>query len=316
MSGVIFLGAGASKAFGYPTTVEFMETAKQRSLPDPFKEIVNYIQPKRKTVDIEMVLGDLQDLQSAIQELRVPGHFKEWLFLQSGHVGNPNQLVQYSRNISMLISEINKLVYDTYWKEPSEEAKATYRELASHFAPSLDIFTTNYDLCVEHAFVDDSVDDKSFTDGFGYINRSIRWDESLFDGSNIRLYKLHGSVNWKRSLSGDLWKTPVHDRTEEKDHVILYPGFKGEPSAEPFIFVHRALAEKLASSRSLIVIGFSFRDEYINRIINGAIKKERGLRLVIWNPVLPAHPFPNESVVLFDKPFERIHIQEVANLIS
>lgn len=293
-----------------------METAKQGRLPDPFKEIVQFMQTNRKTVDIEMALGDLQDLQSSIQELRAPGHYKEWLFFKSGQVGDPAHVLQYSRNINTLVGEINKLVYDTYWKAPSEEAKETYRELASHLSPSLDIFTTNYDLCVEHAFADDNIDDKSFTDGSGYINRSVRWDQSLFDGSNIRLYKLHGSVNWKRSPSGDLWKTPVHDRTEEKDHVILYPGFKGEPSVEPFIFLHAALAEKLTFSKFLVVIGFSFRDEYINRIINGAIKKNRGLRLILWNPVLPNHPFPNESVVPIEKTFDKIHIQEVASLIS
>jgi hypothetical protein len=130
----------------------------------------------------------------------------------------------------------------------------------------------------------------------------------------MRLYKLHGSVNWKRGPSGELWKTPVQDRTEERDHVILYPGFKGEPSVEPFIFLHKEFGRRLRTFSNLVVIGFSFRDEYLNRLINSALKENVRLKIIIWNPVIPIHPFPPESVINFEKPFDKQYIDELKSI--
>jgi hypothetical protein len=158
------IGAGASKAFNYPTTVEFMDIAQQKNLPEPFKQVTDFLRTTRKTIDIEMVLGEIQDTLDLLGEISIPGRFKQHLFHSSGQLANAGKMIEYSRSLDRLTREINKLVYETYWKGPEDEAKVTYRSLAQAFGPSIDLFTTNYDLCIEHAFSDATYDDKSFTD--------------------------------------------------------------------------------------------------------------------------------------------------------
>src|SRR5262249_26994267 len=95
------------------------------------------------------------------------------------------------------------------------------------------------------------------------------------DGARGSAYlKLHGSFNWRR-----------HDGS----HALVIGANKGETlTTEPVLkwyqeIFHNVLHEP---GRSLLVIGYSFRDAHINETILSAVKNA-GLRLFVMSPSTP-----------------------------
>lgn len=80
--------------------------------------------------------------------------------------------------------------------------------------------------------------------------------------------------------------------------LLLYPGFKGTPSNEPYKSFHDALLERLLTADIIYVIGFAFRDEFINNQFDIALKINPDLHVYCFNPVALAK-LPVESKMPF-----------------
>ena len=69
---------------------------------------------------------------------------------------------------------------------------------------------------------------------------------------------------------------------------MIYPGEKVNPehdiSNELLWYPHRILNESLTSTSLVVVIGFAFRDAYINEAFLNAYKNNKSLRLLVINP--------------------------------
>ena len=109
-------------------------------------------------------------------------------------------------------------------------------------------------------------------DGFNtYLNPSF-WDpqKRLTLSKTGLLTKLHGSVMWQnengRIIPGASIHTPI-----PSNHCILHPGYKGEPTEEPFRVFHKHLQRVVRGQYGkltvAVFVGFAFRDPYINRIL-------------------------------------------------
>ncbi len=74
-------------------------------------------------------------------------------------------------------------------------------------------------------------------------------------------------------------------------HLLIYPGFKGDPERdrlhEVFRFAHDKLRGALKSAAGLLAIGYSFRDDAINRVLLDAVRANPGLRILVLNPEWP-----------------------------
>ena len=77
---------------------------------------------------------------------------------------------------------------------------------------------------------------------------------------------------------------------------LLYPGYKGTPTDEPFITMHNKLFLRLNECDEVHVIGFAFRDPYINSIFEFAIRGNPNLRINCYNPS-PIKDLPIESAI-------------------
>ncbi len=105
------------------------------------------------------------------------------------------------------------------------------------------------------------------------------------------LYKLHGSVTWYRSETGDYVRSDVltvKDTTTsvaEKPLVplILYPGRKLQ-YIEPIIYLLRELEEQIKNIKYMFVIGYSFKDDHIARLFRYAATKNRELIVFLISP--------------------------------
>ena len=136
---------------------------------------------------------------------------------------------------------------------------------------SLEIFTTNYDILFERAF---EIAELPFFDGFsgGYMpffySDSLEHDGLLPSSNWVRLWKIHGSVNWKViDLSGirRVIRT-VPTNTGE----MIFPSHRkyDESRKQPYTALLDRLSQVLNQDHALLITcGYSFSDEHINALI-------------------------------------------------
>jgi len=128
------------------------------------------------------------------------------------------------------------------------------------------------------------------------------WSRGPKAGLDLRpgglLTKLHGSVDWSRRpgrepiyVGGDPGFKGDHER-----HVILYPGFKGEALEEPFNIFHDHFAVSLRAASNFVVVGFAFRDDRLNELIDRHLPESA--KTVVINPRKTIHwPIPEERIL-------------------
>lgn len=140
----------------------------------------------------------------------------------------------------------------------------------------VEIFTVNYDVLVEHALESERV---PVFDGFvgcyqPYFNAdSLRRAETAPGANWTRLWKMHGSVTWKR-IEQDGRVRIVRGEPDPAGEMIM-PSFQkyDESRQQPYAaFIDRLSRFLEQDDALLIVAGFNFGDEHINNLIFGALE--------------------------------------------
>ena len=287
---LVFAGAGSSAAVDseqYPTTIEFFnrlpDNIKQDSL---FAEVCNFLASQKEEgqpVDIEEVLWALDELQDYCSISSDARTMSGWI-MRNERINNfipnlPSIHPQFNGGMSKLIGrivalrgQINEQVYKFYRSSPEPIKLRTWIELLKSLAnydPIIEIFTTNYDRVLENVIKSSEINMETGRkfDGLQAKLDTTRWDTSddLSD-NNGRLTKLHGSVDWQQSTEGiNISEVFTGDH---QNHLILYPGYKGEPDEEPFVKFHRHLRAVVRQATGAVFIGYAFRDQYINTILS------------------------------------------------
>jgi len=136
----------------------------------------------------------------------------------------------------------------------------------------IEIFTTNYDLLMEQALEEQGV---PFYDGFSgsrypfFDIHSVQ--ENELPRYWARLWKLHGSVNWK-TINGGVCRV---SKDVPGSPELIYPSkLKYDQSRKmPFLAMSDRLTEFLLKPQAVLFIcGYSFGDEHINDTIINALK--------------------------------------------
>ena len=145
----------------------------------------------------------------------------------------------------------------------------------------LDVFTLNFDLCVEDAFKGCDVDVTT-----GFRRADGKWSPEVFrSGKGVNLYKLHGSLNWCLGpLQHDGYRPLIQmwppDWTRE-GVFLLGPGPKLQHD-DPFVTLYSEFHDALRKAKVCIVIGYSFRDKHITGPLQEASR--RGMTVIDINP--------------------------------
>lgn len=302
---LIFAGAGASKAVNpseFPTTLEFFEKLPQEIVDVPlFNDAVSFVRAQKEDeiVDIEEVLWTLQDLLKFCASYSRKNTFSAFMLhgnrlvrpLGSGHnLGHLDAAVRQNRaNVDDLISKINARVYELYAHEPDERSlKSNWMLLLYSLASRewrCDIVTTNYDTVIETAISSVFPDDYDRFVGLKGRTRK-QLDLTAWQEPNPReglLTKIHGSLDWQISGNSIFVGSPVYTGDHSK-HAIIYPGFKGTETAQYLSLMHRYFADRVEEADVIVFIGFAFRDDYVNRIL----ERTRPSTLVfVVNPIKP-----------------------------
>ena len=183
--------------------------------------------------------------------------------------------------------EIIKAVLKRYSEFIKVILQLLYHANSRQVTKNINIFTTNYDLFIEKS-LDELMKYESFVfnDGSnGYFNRildsanynkSVAYrglnDNYLNDLPTLSLIKPHGSMNWERDQEGNIL---IRQSVVENPVVVKPTGIEGQ---ETFLNNHfhdmlRVFQLELDKPQSiLIVIGFSFQDKHIAKMLNRSLK--------------------------------------------
>lgn len=140
----------------------------------------------------------------------------------------------------------------------------------------VEIFTVNYDVLFEYGMELERI---PVFDGFVGSYRpffhpdSLRRKESAPGASWTRLWKMHGSVTWRR-IEEDGRICVVRGKISDTGEMI-YPSFQKyeESRQQPYAAFAERLSRFLEQDDALLVVaGFSFGDQHINNLIFGALE--------------------------------------------
>jgi hypothetical protein len=165
------------------------------------------------------------------------------------------------------------------------EGSATHRKFFQRLAgqksrSTCDIFSLNYDTVVEASLEELKL---PCIDGFrgaenAYFDATV-YDEPPSSGLSFRLYKLHGSANWVRDVDGSVRRRPWSP-FQERECVVVYPAeqkyLQTQYGAyETLLHRFRTRLRETKPNNTLVVLGYSFRDEHINVAIEDSIRDEK-----------------------------------------
>ncbi len=150
---------------------------------------------------------------------------------------------------------------------------------------ALEIFTTNYDVLLERAFEAARV---PVFDGFVGTHRPFFYPECLDDeellprATWIRLWKLHGSVNW-RLEGGVAGNRIVRSHSPHGGGELILPSNRkyDESRKQPYVaYMDRLLRILNAEHALLVTCGYSFRDDHVNAVLYGALDNRKTVNII------------------------------------
>ena len=283
---VFLIGAGASRDADIPISKEMIakleeELASDNEADDSFSEIYQYAHGAivfakgcrnstlEPTINIEDIMRTLALLQNRQNEDLYP-------FVGSWH----EKILKFESLDSECFGKLTRFIENQLIKWVNikdNEIKANYLQgfgkLVQDTGAKVRIFTLNYDLALETAL--ESYSACRTQVGFDTENR---WNKDLYDEPDvdINIYKLHGSVDWYES-NGLCIRS---DEPKEKRLLIFGTDNKLQ-SIDPFLSMIYQFREYASKAKVLIVIGYSFGDQYINKIIFQALQTDASKKLLI-----------------------------------
>jgi hypothetical protein len=106
----------------------------------------------------------------------------------------------------------------------------------------------------------------------------------------IRLYKLHGSLDWVDDEMHGICSLTFdrHPRAEDfevsKPPLLIFGTDTKLTGKDPFLTLVHAFSEQLRTANVLVVIGYSFSDQYINEIVEQRMRDNLPMRMVLVSP--------------------------------
>ncbi|WP_126176778.1 SIR2 family protein [Tsuneonella rigui] len=163
---------------------------------------------------------------------------------------------------------------------PREESYSYVERLLEHASDRFScIGSLNYDLLLER-----SAKSRGISIDYGLRSWNLRRYIKFYDGE-IKLIKLHGSLNWYLENFDDI---EVSDRLlPNKKHALIFGGQAEKLFSDgPFLALRHSFFEQLRQSNILLVAGYSFGDQHVNAMIRAWMRTRRQAKLIVINPGL------------------------------
>lgn len=221
---------------------------------DKIAKLVNgIVLPKGKEATIEDILSRVRLLIDAIGESELDGLKKD-------------DLINMEKDIcDRITEEVDKEL---------PEVITSYHNFTSWISGiprehPIEIFTPNYDLLIESVLE---------SKGIPYFDGFVGSQSAFFDLHSmeyevlparwVRLWKLHGSVNWWVDSNGNVFRGIPKSKDNNKQ--MIYPSHLKylQSRRMPYLAMQDRLSKFLSIGQSvLLVSGYSFVDQHLNEVI-------------------------------------------------
>jgi hypothetical protein len=293
---ILLLGAGASAEAGIPPSGRMIDKIEELLNNDPewrqFLDLYNHIKSAihyaagLKGLFNDRVDYNIETLVNTLYELERNEEHPLYPFIASWN----SRLMSLADKDFSKVSAFRRLILKQLktWVSPDDTSLADYYKglvaIQRGLTFPLRIFSLNYDLCVERL----NSNEFRVESGFPGIGPKFPWDWERFEDTNagptppeIYLYKLHGSINWKRNAARNLF---CLEQTEsiapEKMELIFGRDFKLE-AADPYLFYTYEFRKYSLETKVIACIGYGFGDQHINKILEQALKRDESTRLLV-----------------------------------
>lgn len=268
----VLLGAGASKACGLPDVSELARRVQQR-LDEQDADRLSHLLEGRT---LEQALSRIRRLAALLEgDAELDG--------LTGAVA-----ARLDQNVSQSIA--TEVSTDAANLDPALRF-ASWAGRADYHWP-LEVFTINYDLVIETALERLRV---PYFDGF-VGNLEGRFHTEFVEGtpdepeqwllrSFVRLWKLHGSVNWAWDSEGGTEIVRLGHPVPVEAAAAIYPSDAkyDESRRMPFLVLQDRLRRALAQPETLtLVAGYSFGDEHLNEMIFEAAQRRPRSETIVF----------------------------------
>lgn len=301
---LLLTGAGLSFPLGLPMTTGFNSLVNDINADLRFF-LSGYL---NKSNDIEKILSVLElfTKDDSLTEYIIKDKYASGDGNYRIVVGEINRLkVLANESIRRIKGELFTILENYEESKAHELYKYLLEELKGVSKEnSISIFSTNYDLTFESFIysrgdVLDSINIKDVKFSFQLKRGKHIFDHEFkfgWEPNMIEYQKLHGSLDWIKNNTGQVMKSGATYKPAIPDEMpILYPGYKDIPTAEPFITIHNSFFDRLRTADLIIVIGFAFRDPYINSLFDAFLKSnEKKVNVLCFNPA-SIDELPTES---------------------
>ncbi|MER3436122.1 MAG: hypothetical protein C4288_22850 [Leptolyngbya sp. ERB_1_1] len=163
--------------------------------------------------------------------------------------------------------------------------KASYYQGLMHFQEQyqypLRIFTLNYDLCVERACSKAKIE-RGFNETRMLDVR--RFEDDQDQTVDLLLYKVHGSIDWKKDKYGSLTFSDEAGSVSVRELEIIFGTSQKLQYADPYLFIIHEFRKYCRKAKLILVIGYSFGDDHINGIMTQALSQDSDRRIVSVAP--------------------------------
>lgn len=218
-----------------------------------------------------------------------------------GAIAVANQVKEIEPEVETKIKSIRDFIRDKVKaglesKEVKEIYKSFYAKITQRSRKSpITIFTTNYDLFNEIAldelgFPYNNGFSGSYRRKFNPVSYNYMYVENMNltrdvwerVSSFFNLVKLHGSISWFCN-DNEIWERHYSD-IQDSETVMIYPTPMKDRTTlmEPYSDLFRTMENRIVQKNSvLVVLGYSFGDDHINRIILNGLAVP-SFRLVVF----------------------------------
>jgi hypothetical protein len=289
---IFLLGAGCSYEVGIPVAIKMVENIESDLLKNDKKwkgheNLYNYIKSAilyadgifgnfNNAFNIERFVNVLLELEKKERNIVYP-------FIANWN----NRLIDLAgsdfANLKTLKDLITNQLIEWIKVDDYQEKAKYYRkfyEFQKEFEMPLRVFTLNYDLCFEMLKPVDSILELGFDETRTW--NSIRFEDTEKINAQIFLYKLHGSITWKKDKAkGNVLKLSEHP---EKEPDLIFGTDTKLQSIDPYLYYVYSFRKHSLESKLIVIIGYSFSDIYINDLIKQALNNNKSRKIISVAP--------------------------------
>lgn len=297
---IVLLGAGASADAGIPVSSQMIRSVEANLTDkDEWKELNRLYNHVKSAIHFSAGLtGDYGDDVAFNIETLVNTLYE--LERNEDHPLYPFIATWNSRFVALagpdfeVVRKLRKLILRSLkkWMCVENSAQADYYRglctLQQDLNYPLHVFSLNYDLCVERL---SSIRRRFRVEtGFADYGPDNPWDFERFadlESSNdpppqIFLYKLHGSINWKRDrATKNLFAVEQIESVDEDEMEVIFGRDFKLDAADPYLFFAYEFRNFTLSARLVVAIGYGFGDLHINKMLSQSLRSDSERRLLV-----------------------------------